>query len=323
MSEMSTAGATATRRVLVTGVAGSPGTGLATALGDDPSLERVVAVDTVAPSEPLGRVEFVRTDIQASALPGLLEAAEIDTVMHLGLSRPHDSVGSPAVRADVVGVAGVLAACAEAASLRRLVVRSSGVIYGASSHAPAWFTEDMEPTSLPARGHAREVWEAERCVRGFMRRRGDVAVTVLRFADLVGPEVDSALTWYFRLPAVPTMLGYDPRLQLLHEQDAVTALLRVCSETHPGTFNVGGDGVIMLSQAIRRARRVPLPVPGPLARGGSELLRCAGVPAFTPERLSLAGQGRGMDTSRLTAELGWRPAHSTLSAFDDFVGRDE
>ena len=86
-------------------------------------------------------------------------------------------------------------------------------------------------------------------------------VTILRLANMIGPAMDTALSRYLAGPVVPTIVGHDARLQLLHEQDALGALERATVAGKSGTFNVGASGIIMMSQAIRRAGRVPLPVP--------------------------------------------------------------
>ena len=91
----------------------------------------------------------------------------------------------------------------------------------------------MTPKRLPAGGYAKDAVEIEGYLRGFARRRPDVAVTVLRLANLVGPRVDTALTRYFALPVVPTVLGSTPALQLLHEEDALAALERAASSDVP------------------------------------------------------------------------------------------
>ena len=67
-------------------------------------------------------------------------------------------------------------------------------------------------------------------MRGFGRRRPDVALTVLRFTNFIGPHLDTSLTRYLSLPVVPTVLGYDPRMQLCHEDDAL-AVLRIAALT--------------------------------------------------------------------------------------------
>ncbi len=119
---------------------------------------------------------------------------------------------------NVIGTMQLLAACQKAPGCRHLVVKSTTTVYGASSRDPAMFTEDMEPRRAPRAGYAKDVAEIEGYVRGFARRRPDVRVTMIRCANVIGPHVVSPLTSYFRLPVIPTVLGFDPRLQFLHEQ---------------------------------------------------------------------------------------------------------
>ena len=112
---------------------------------------------------------------------------------------------------------------------------------------------------MPSSGYAKDVFEVEAYVRGFARRRPDVEVTTIRAANVIGPHVVSPITSYFRLPVIPRVLGYDPRLQFLHEDDATDVLVTAVMGSFTGTVNVAGDGVLMLSQCLRRSGRVPVP----------------------------------------------------------------
>ena len=105
---------------------------------------------------------------------------------------------------------------------------------------------------------------------------------MLRFASLVGPRIDTVVTRYFALPVVPTVLGYDARLQLLHEEDALAVLERAVAHDAPGVVNVAADGVLLLSQAIRRAGRVPLPVPPPAVGFVGRALATARIAVVLP-----------------------------------------
>src|SRR4051794_6910218 len=221
---------------------------------------------------------------------------------------------------NVIGTMQLLAACQKAAGLERLVVRSSGAVYGSSSRDPAMFTEDMSAKAMPRSGYGKDVLEVEGYVRGFARRRPDVAVTTLRAASPVGPTVTSRLTQYFRLPVVPTVLGYDARLQFLHENDLLGVLEHATLGGVHGTFNVAGDGVLMLSQAVRRLGRPMVPVPafalGPMAA----LARQAGLPRVPAELARFLSFGRGLDTTRMRSVLGFGPEYTTAEAFADFAG---
>jgi UDP-glucose 4-epimerase len=118
---------------------------------------------------------------------------------------------------------------------------------------------------------------------------------------------------------VPTVLGYDARLQLLHEEDALAVLERAVAHDLPGVVNVAADGVLLLSQAIRRAGRVPLPVPPPAVGLVGRALALARIASFSPEQLRLLDFGRVVDTTRLRTAFGFTPRWTTAQAFDDFV----
>jgi UDP-glucose 4-epimerase len=214
----------------------------------------------------------------------------------------------------------LLAACQKAPGVERLVVKSSGAVYGASSRDPAMFTEDMEPRRQPSAGYAKDVAEIEGYVRGFARRRPDVRVTTLRLANVLGPHVTSPMTSYFRLPVIPTVLGFDPRLQFVHETDLVRVLVHAIGHEIPGTFNIAGDGVMLLSQATRRLRKPVVALPRPAVGGVASVLKSARMADFSPEQLGFLTFGRGVDTTRMRAELGFEPAMTTEEAFADFAG---
>jgi len=309
------------RRVLVTGVARPLGAQAATALAADPEIESVVGVDTVTPDADLGRTRFVQADIRHPLIAKVITTAEIDTVLHLNvIATPLGAGGRTAMKeTNVIGTMQLLAACQKARSVTKLVVKSTTSIYGSSSRDPSLFTEDTEPRSLPTAGYAKDAVEVEGYVRGFSRRRPDIAVTVLRFTNILGPQSDSPLARYLDLPVVPTVLGFDPRIQLLHSDDALAVLLRAARGSHAGTFNVAGEGVLLLSQAIRRAGRANLPVPFPAIGALGGLARRLRLVDFSAEQLDLLAHGRVVDIDRLVSVFGYRPRYSTVETFDSFV----
>jgi len=133
----------------------------------------------------------------------------------------------------------LLAACQKAPSIRRLVVKSSAAVYGSSPRDPAMFAEDMGPKALPRAGFGKDSVEVEGYVRGFSRRRADVEISMLRLANIVGPGLRTGLTDYLSLPVIPIPLGFDARIQLLHENDALRGLLLATIGPPVGIVNVG------------------------------------------------------------------------------------
>jgi UDP-glucose 4-epimerase len=311
--------------VLVTGVSRFIGAHLAARLAADPSIDRVLGVDVVPPSRELlrgmGRAEFVRADIRNPLIAKVISSAEVDTVVHTSLSATPAAAGGRAAMKElnVIGTMQLLAACQRSPKLRRLVVKSTTAVYGSSPRDPAIFTEEMTPKALPSEGYAKDAFEIEGYVRGFGRRRPDVSVTVLRFANFIGPRIDTALTRYFSLPVVPTVLGYDARMQLLHSEDALAVLELTVRRDFPGVFNVGAPGTLYLSQAIRRAGRVQVALPSAVVGPVSRIIRGARLVDMTPDQMRFLNFGRVVDTTLLRETFGFTPRWTTMQAFDDFV----
>jgi UDP-glucose 4-epimerase len=308
--------------VLVTGVGGYLGGNLAARLAANPDIERVIGVDTAPPAGGvLGRAEFIRADIRNPLIAKVINSAGVDTVVHASTTAnpPGPARRSLIKEMNVIGTMQLLAACQRSESVRKLVVKSTAAVYGASSRSPAVFSEKDIPRDLPSSGYAKDAVEVEGYVRGFARRRPDVIVTTARLTNLIGPRVDTVLTRYFSLPFVPTVLGFDARVQLLHSDDALAILERATRYDLPGVFNAGGDGVLMLSQAIRRAGRVPVPVLRQAIPAMATMFGGSRLVDFSPDQVRYLNYGRVVDTTRLRAEFGYTPRWTTAEAFDDFV----
>lgn len=308
------------RVVLVTGISRHIGRRFARAAASDPSIDRVIGVDVVPPRGDIGDVSFVRADIRSPVIGKVLAKEDVDTVVHMSvIATPGTAGGRNTMKElNVMGTMQLLAACQMSPTLKSLVVKSTTTMYGASSRDPAMFTEEMGPKRVPGTGYAKDVYEVEGYVRGFARRRPDVNVTTIRAANVIGPHVVSPITSYFRLPVIPRVLGFDPRMQFLHEDDLLDVLRHAAVSDVSGTFNVAGDGMLMLSQAIRRLNKSTVPMP-PFAVGRlGSVLRQARVADFSPEQLGFLTYGRGVDTTRMREELGFEPRFTTASAFADF-----
>jgi UDP-glucose 4-epimerase len=312
--------------VLVTGVTRFIGSALAGRLAEHPMVDRVIGVDAALP-EPtararMGAADFARVDIRNPLVARVIEAAGVDTVVHASASStPASSAArSMAKEMNVLGTMQLLAACQRSESVRNLIVRSTGAVYGASSRDPAIFTEEMSARSVPSSGPGRDAIDIEAYVRGFGRRRPDVRIAVPRLADVIGPTVVTPLTRYFGLsPVVPMVLGRDARLQLVHEADAVGVLEHLAVGDFSGTVNVAGGGAITLAQAIHRAGRIPLPVPSLSLDGLSRVMRTVRMGGFSPGQVKLLSAGRVLDTTRLRERVGYLPRFTTIEAFDDFA----
>jgi UDP-glucose 4-epimerase len=310
------------RRVLITGVSRFWGGELAQRLEADPSVEQIVGIDIREPSRELARTDFVRADLRHSLIGKLLRALGIDTVVHTNLIvDPRRTTPRVAHETNVIGTMNLLAACSGADSpVQKIVVKSSTAIYGSEPDDPSFWTEDMQRRTPPADAFSRDIVEVESYVRDFSLRRRDAVVSVMRFANVLGPLLQTPFQALLTLPAVPTVFGFDPRLQLLHEEDAVEVLYRATVEDHPGVFNVSGPGIVLLSQAIRIMGRRGVPLIPPFGGAiATMMLKRLGILDWPPHLLRLIQHGRVADIRRLEESFGYTPRYSSRETVADFA----
>lgn len=309
------------RRVLITGIAGVLAGRLAERLEADDAVTSIVGLGLREPRHVLNRTEYVRADLRSPLVAKVVESTGVDTIVHLDITATPQRAGgrSQMKEHNVIGTMQLLGAAQKAPGLRKMVVKSTTAVYGSHYGNPALLREDAAPDAPRQEGYGKDAVDVENYARAFGRRREDVTLTILRFANFIGPRVETPLTRYFSLPVVPTMLGYDPRLQLCHEDDAVEVLYRSVRGDQRGIYNVAGPGMVYLSQAIRLAGRIPLPVPLPFVNGLGGLVRSAGRVDFSPDQLRLLMYGRVGDIGRLREGFGYEPAYSTKEALADFI----
>jgi UDP-glucose 4-epimerase len=288
------------QRVLITGVSRFWGYELAQRLESDPMVEQIVGIDVREPAHDLTRTDFIRADL---------------------IVDPRRTSARVAHETNVIGSMNLLAACSGAESpVRKLLVKSSTAIYGSEPDDPSVWTEEMTRRTPPQDAFSRDIVEVESYVRDFALRQPGATVTVLRFTNVLGPLLQTPFQAYFGLPVVPTVLGFDPRLQFLHEEDAVEALHRATVEDHPGAFNVSGPGAVILSQAARILGRHCVPVIPPVGGSIATLaLKRLGLLDWPPHLLRLIRYGRVVDISRLRDQFGWEPRRSSSEVLRDYA----
>ena len=308
------------RVVLVTGVAGSFASMYArrlAALGEGSGIDKVVGIDTILPGTDLGRVKFVRADIRTPVVGKVIAVEDVDTIVHLDVNPPmRGRAGGKEL--NVIGTMQLLAACQRSAQVAKVVLASSAAVYGSSARDPAMFTESLPARNGVRSGFPKDIVEVESYARGFARRRPEVIITTIRAAQVLHPAIPSPLGNYFSNPVLPSVLGFDPRLQFLALQDALEIMTQAVVHDRPGTFNAAGDGVVLLSQAARRLGRplVRLPPIG-FAVAARRFIRAMGSD-IPPDLHRLLTFGRAIDTTALRDIFGYELTRTSEEVFEDF-----
>src|SRR3954467_9168059 len=310
------------RRILITGIASYLGTELARRLEQDPDVEYVAGLDTRKPKATLERAGLLGGGIRNPVIARSIAPTRVDTIVHNQIvRRPAAERISPRAAHDinVIGSLQLLAACEKADSVRAIVIRGSAGIYGAEPGAPQFFTEDMARLYPLRSRFQRDVGEIENLFETYRRRHPQVTCTMLRYQPTIGPTQDTQVTRYLSMPVVPTYLGFDPRLQFVHERDAIEAFVAAVKNPVRGAVNVAAPGTIGLTRMVRKAGKLTLPLAGPLFPAVTRAGRRVGAVDFSPDFRRLLRYGRAVDTRRLVEEVGFTPRFDASEAVEDYA----
>jgi len=309
------------RRILITGVGSFLGTELARRLESDPEFEYIAGLDDRPPQARLERTDFIEADIRSPLIGKLIPQARVDMVVHNKIvRRPGPGMSERSAHdINVIGSLQLLAACEKTETLRAIVVRGSAGVYGAEPSAPQFYTEEMARLYPLRSRFQRDVAEIENYFDTFSRRHPRIVCTMLRYQPSVGPSLDSQITRYLAMPVVPTYMGFDPRLQFIHELDAIEALVAAIKNPVRGPVNVAAPGTIGLTKLVRMAAKPTAPLLPGFFGIVADTAQRAGMEALSPDFRRLLRYGRAVDISRLVEEVGYQPRLDTVEAVKDYI----
>ncbi len=312
------------RRILITGVGSYIGSALARRLEADPAVEYVTGLDMRPPSAALERTSFIEADLRDPVIATLIPQEKVDTVVHNQIvRRPGPGMSTRTMHdLNVIGTLQLLTACERSPTIATIVIRGSAGIYGSEPQAPQFFREELARLYPLRTRFQRDVGEIENLFETYARRHRDVTCTMLRYQPAIGPVLDTQITRYLAPPVAPTYLGFDPRIQVVHEEDGLGALLAAVANPVRGAVNVASPGTIGLTRMIRLAGRVPLPLAGPLFGRATGALKRVGMPDLSADFMRLLRYGRAVDTTRLASEVGFSPQYTTATAVEEFALRN-
>ena len=282
-------------------------------------VERTLAVDVWSPVEPLGpKATFVERDVLSPLGEVFIEHA-VDAVAHLAFVVRAGRQRQAARRTNVDGVLNVLAACKEA-GVKRIVYLSSTTVYGAHADNPDRLTEGLTPQPNPGFPYSEDKLQAERLMLEFAGRNPSVDVTVLRACPVLGPDADNDVARGFLKPFLVGVLGHDPPMQLLHQQDMAEVLTRCLLRPAPGVYNVAGDGAILWSEMARLLGRPLIKLPWPLLHAAVAAAWALRVQSDSPTAgLNLVRYRWTVSTEKARRKLKVRFRHTSHETWEQFA----
>ena len=308
--------------IVITGAASFLGSNILKILEADRRFPHVVAVDTYKPSFPLKKTRFYKFDLtQPTAdadLAQILVNEKCDTFLHLALLSNPSHSSSYAHELEAIGTMYAVSACEEA-KVRKLILGSTTMVYGANARNPNYLTEEMPLNGARAR-YIRDKVAAENEFAGFAKRNPSACVTILRPGMILGPTIRNFWTTYFARPIVPTIMGYDPLMQCVHETDVLDAFMKVLREDHPGAWNIVAPGVMPISTILGISGKIQLPLPGPIIRGVVGGAWNAGVFELPPNMLDYLRYLWVADGEKAATKMGFVPRHTTRETMMSFMG---
>ncbi|HVJ91126.1 MAG TPA: NAD-dependent epimerase/dehydratase family protein [Labilithrix sp.] len=300
--------------VLVTGACGRLGKHLVRVLHRERS---VVGVDRRPFPDKPKDVRHEQVDIRRKKLKDIFRSEPIEAVVHLGIM--HDPRASQAEHHswNVAGFQKLLEYVAQF-DVPKLVVLSSANVYGPQPDNAQFLTEDAPLLGGARFGDIRDLIEVDMLAQGFFWKHPGTETVILRPVHILG-SVHNAASNFLRLPTIPTLMGFDPMVQVVNEADVVRALGCALAPSKRGIYNIGGPEPLPLSRAIKILERPSLPVPYSLGKAVLKRLWSFRLTTFPAPELDHIRYVCMVDDSRARNELGYRsevPIEETLRSVD-------
>lgn len=311
--------------LLITGVSNFWGERLALSLETNEGFGQIHGIDVRRPRVNFGRTRFTHLDVRSPMILDFLHSRNIETVVHL--QEPTSRNPEKLFQQSVMNTMFLLSACADA-DVRNVILKSETAVYGFRPGNPMKIREGQYLTlkqdnfldrTMGKSPHLVNLIEIEKYVHRFRNKHPHLKVLSLRFAPILGPRCKTWMTDYLREPVIPTALGFDPLVQLIHEDDVVRALAAATKLELDGAINVAAPGILTLHQLIRRMGKTSVPFARPLGNLWRRIRRAwtgGTVPApLGMESLKFPCIG---DLTRMREEFQFEPRKSAAATLDHF-----
>lgn len=296
---------------VITGIGGRLGQLLTRRLHREESW-RVIGIDRRPFPRRPADVEHLRIDIRRKACEDLFRTNRVDVIFHLGLMHdPRQGTGEHHTW-NLLGTKQVLE-FAQRYEVPKVVILSTGDVYGPQSDNPAFIGEDAPLLGAQRFSGMRDLIAVDMFAQSYFWKNPEIETVVLRPPHILG-GVRNAVSNYLRLQRIPVLLGFDPMMQVLHEEDAVSAILLAARPGLRGVFNVVGPDALPLRQLVELAGKPVLPLPHVVLPGLAKRLFQLRLANFPAAELDYIRYSATLDGSRLQELARWRHAYSVADA---------
>jgi UDP-glucose 4-epimerase len=294
------------RTVLVTGLSGNLGRALAKLLHTE---THVVGLDRRPfPGRPKD-IAHHRVDLRKAKAEEAFRQRRPEALIHMGIVHDPRVPRSEAHSFNVLGTHKILDLCVRH-GVKKVVVLSSANVYGPRPDNSNFLPEEAPLMAGERFSEIRDLIELDMYAQSFMWKHPQLETVILRPVNIVGPTVRNAPSNFLRLESPLTVLGFDPMVQLIHEEDVCRALALALRPGLRGVFNVTGPGEVPLSAVLRELGRRPIPVPHVLIRPLVRRAFEAHLSGFPPEEVDHIQYLCVVDGSLFAREAGWTPSRS-------------
>ncbi|GBD04142.1 hypothetical protein HRbin19_01450 [bacterium HR19] len=311
--------------IAMTGVKGFLGSNLAVRLQNIPDVKLVV-IDRFRPSFLNDDVSFYRIDLTDPKADMMiyeaLEREKADTFLHLAFFEDHVPFSSSyAHEVQVIGTWYVLNACSKK-KVRKFILSSTTEVYGADPMNPNLIAEDAKPKVNQNYRYMRGRLEAEELTLKFAKKNPNTKVFILRKCPILGDKVRNFMTWYLSGIIIFTVLGFDPMMQFIHQEDVLDAYMMFLlgDEIPGGIYNVVGRGALPLYYIVRLMGKINIPVMYSTAFSIFWLMRNLRLAPFPPQHIDYIRFTFVADGTKLKETTGFIPRYSTKEIVEEFAG---
>lgn len=304
-------------RVLITGGAGFLGRNVARALAEAGA--QVVAGDIRQPTALPDGVTFAYCDVtDGEAVRTLMGDHRIDTVVHLAaIMTPGQDVDRE-YRVDVEGSRNVVAAAA-ASGVTRLIVSSSGAVYGYHPDSPAWITEEHPIRGNEEYSYSRHKRLMEEMLAEYRSTNPTMAQVVLRIGTILGPTVDNQITRLWNGKRILHIRGHDSPFVFIWVDDVAAIMTRAALDGSAGIFNVAGEGAMTVPEIATRLGKPLLTVPAWLVKAVLAVGKPLRLTPHGPEQVRFLQYRPVLDAAKLREVFGYTPNKTSREAFEAYL----